>query len=231
MQGSFIGLQSNGTTVAGNRGDGVRINASSHGDLIGRIDPVTSTNYYPTQYVYTSDGTSMPVSGWQGIRAAGTAGQYLITGTSTATACCTSGRSPARAARRIPSITRRLRRRASTAPTFSATASIGWSEATRPAVVKPRVSSFRGRLADLSNSSNYRTIDDGNPNYTYVHSTMGDLAVGNAGDVAASTDHAFLYSVSQDYDPDPHRLSGLDNDLSLRHLVQRRHELYDLRWL
>ena len=72
VQGNYIGLLSNGTTVAGNRGDGVRINASSHGDLIGRINPVTSVNYYPTQYVYQSNGTSMPVSGWQGIRAAGT---------------------------------------------------------------------------------------------------------------------------------------------------------------
>ena len=82
VEGNFIGLQSNGTTIAGNRGDGVRINASSHGDLIGRTDPVTSVNYYQTQDVYQSDGTAMPVSGWQGIRASGTSGQYLITGTS-----------------------------------------------------------------------------------------------------------------------------------------------------
>ena len=34
-------MLSDGTTVAGNRGDGVRINASSHGDLIGQSDPVT----------------------------------------------------------------------------------------------------------------------------------------------------------------------------------------------
>src|SRR5262249_31923627 len=33
--------------------------------------------------------------------------------------------------------------------------------------------------------------------YVYVHSTMGDLAVGNAGDIPASTDHAFLYSLWQ----------------------------------
>ena len=82
VEGNYIGLQSNGTTIAGNRGDGVRINASSHGDLIGRTDPVTSVNYYQAQYVYQSDGTSMPVSGWQGIRASGTSGQYLIAGTS-----------------------------------------------------------------------------------------------------------------------------------------------------
>ena len=82
VEGNDIGLLSNGSTVAGNRGDGVRINRSSHGDLIGQTDPVTSVDYYPTQDVYTSNGTSMQVSGWQGIRAAGTSGNYLIAGTS-----------------------------------------------------------------------------------------------------------------------------------------------------
>ena len=46
VQGNDIGLLSNGTTVAGNRGDGVRINASSHGDLIGQSNPVSSISYY-----------------------------------------------------------------------------------------------------------------------------------------------------------------------------------------
>ena len=77
VQGNYIGLLADGTTVAGNRGDGVRINASSHGDLIGQSDPVTGISYY------NADGVSMqPVSGWQGIRDGDTPGQYLITGTS-----------------------------------------------------------------------------------------------------------------------------------------------------
>ena len=94
VQGNDIGVLANGKTVAGNRGDGVRIDASSHGDLIGQLDPVTGVSYY------NADSVSMqPVSGWQGIRDAATPGQYLITGTSGATVCCTSGRSPAPAAR------------------------------------------------------------------------------------------------------------------------------------
>ena len=82
IEGNDIGVLSNGTTVAGNRGDGVQINASSHGDLIGQINPVSSIDYYPTTNVYTSSGQAMPVSGWQGIRAADSSGEYLITGTS-----------------------------------------------------------------------------------------------------------------------------------------------------
>jgi hypothetical protein len=82
VQGNYIGLQSNGTTAAGNKGDGVQINASSHGDLIGQEDPVSSINYYSAETVYTSNNVAMPVSGWQGIRASDTSGQYLIVGTS-----------------------------------------------------------------------------------------------------------------------------------------------------
>ena len=36
VQGNFIGLLADGKTVAGNRGDGVQINASSRADLIGQ---------------------------------------------------------------------------------------------------------------------------------------------------------------------------------------------------
>ena len=84
VQGNDIGLLSNGTTVAGNRGDGVQINASSHGDVVGQIDPVSSVDYYPTTDVYTSNGVAMPVSGWQGIREGDSSDQYIITGTSDA---------------------------------------------------------------------------------------------------------------------------------------------------
>jgi hypothetical protein len=76
VEGNFIGLRPDGTTIAGNRGDGVRITASSHGDLIGRSDPVTSISYYNT------DTVGVPVSGWTGIRPGDASGQYLITGNS-----------------------------------------------------------------------------------------------------------------------------------------------------
>ena len=197
LERNDIGLLSNGTTVAGNRGDGVRINASSHGDLIGRIDPVSSVDYYPTQYVYTSNGTSMPVSGWQGIRASGTSGQYLITGTSDSNGLLYDG---------------------PISGVGGTAYAVDYSGAATTSVYGPDLLSngqlrlvgsyttgngqtqgflFQGTLADLSNSSDYRTIDDPNDTYTYIHSTMGDLAVGNGGDVRGETDNAFIYSVSQ----------------------------------
>ena len=197
VQGNDIGLLSNGNTAAGNRGDGIQINASSHGDLIGQSDPVSSIDYYTTSNVYTSDGQAMPVSGWQGIRSADASGQYLIAGTSDANGLLYQG---------------------PISGVGGTAYSVNYPGAQTTSVYGPDnlgngelrlVGSyttgngqtqgfiFQGTTADLSDSSDYQTIDYPNVTYTYVHSTMGDLAVGNGGDIPAQTDHAFLYSVSQ----------------------------------
>src|SRR3954453_14917138 len=42
----IIGLLADGDTVAGNGGDGIRINASSRGNVIGYTDPVSSIDYF-----------------------------------------------------------------------------------------------------------------------------------------------------------------------------------------
>jgi trimeric autotransporter adhesin len=41
VQGNYIGLLADGKTIAGNRGDGVQINASSHDDLIGQSNSIS----------------------------------------------------------------------------------------------------------------------------------------------------------------------------------------------
>jgi trimeric autotransporter adhesin len=196
VQGNEIGLRSDGKTIAGNRGDGVRINASSHGDLIGQSNPVSSISYY------NADNVSMqPVTGWQGIRSSTTSGQYLIAGTSDANGLLYEG--PISGA-------------------GGTSYSVNYPNATTTSVYGPDslngnqvrlVGSykngdgtvhgflFQGTSADLSQSSDYRTIDFPNAQYTYVHSTMGDLAVGNAdgpeGNAPIGTGHAFLYDVAQ----------------------------------
>ena len=100
-----------------------------------------------------------PVSGWQGIRNgvhARPVPDHRDVGRPTA--CCTTGRSRASAARATRSITRAPRPPASTDPTSSAAASSAWSAATRPATAWS-TASFPGDTADLSNAANYRTID------------------------------------------------------------------------
>ena len=193
VQGSYIGLQANGKTAAGNGGDGIRINASSHDDLIGQVNPVSGVTYY------NADSVSLqPVSGWQGIRDSGTPGQYLITGTSAANGLLyigpISGAGGTSYAVNYPG--------ADSTSVYgpdivgrNVLRLVGSYTATSGGNVQGFL--FQGTTADLSNPSDYQTIDYPGATYVYVHSTMGDLAVGNAGDIPISTDHAFLYSVSQ----------------------------------
>jgi len=80
LSGNFIGVLPDGTTAAGNRGEGVRVNADSSGVVIGTQTEVASAY---TSQVATSEGVSLPVNGWQGLTTAGTPGQFLFTGTTT----------------------------------------------------------------------------------------------------------------------------------------------------
>lgn len=198
VQGNNIGVMANGSTVAANRGDGIRIVAASHGDVIGQLDPVTSISYYNTA---TIDQT-MPVSGWQGIRSAGTPGQYLITGTSNTNGLLYIGPISGQGGTPLSVNYPNAYSTSVYGPdVVSGTGSsqvlrlVGSYRATQGGPVQGFV--FQGTTADLSNSADYKTIDYSGANYVYVHSTMGDLAVGNAGDIPAQTDHAFIYSVPQ----------------------------------
>ena len=176
VQGNYIGLLANGKTVAGNRGDGVQINASSHGDLIGQSNPVSSISYY------NADAVSMqPVSGWQGIRNSDTSGQYLITGTSDANGLLyegpISGAGGTSYAVNYPDAT-------STSvygpDNLGGNGACGWSGATRTAMAPSMVSSSRARPPISRRAATTGRSIIPTRQYTYVHSTMGGLAVGNA---------------------------------------------------
>lgn len=201
LQGNYIGVLADGSTVLGNRGDGVRINASSHGDLIGNNNAVTGVNYY------SPDNVSMqPVSGWQGIRGGDSAGQYLITGTSNTNGLLyigpISGAGGSSYAVDYPGA-------ASTSVygpnnlgggSLQLVGSYRNSNSTsNPVVVNGFL--FQGTTADLTNPAAYRTIDYPGAAYNYVHSTMGGLAVGNADGPTTNsplgTGHAFLYNIAQ----------------------------------
>jgi trimeric autotransporter adhesin len=196
VEGNDIGLLANGSTIAGNRGDGVQINASSHNDLIGHSDPVTGTTYYNAD-----SANSQAVSAWQGIRPSATSGQYLIVGTSGTNGLLYDG---------------------PISGSGGTSDNVDYPGATSTSVYGPDVLPdggvrlvgsykngngvvngfvFQGSTSDLSVSGDYQTIDYPGATYTYVHSTMGDLAVGNAdgpeGNAPLGTGHAFLYDVAQ----------------------------------
>ena len=196
VEGNYIGLLADGATLDGNRGDGIQINASSHDDLIGHSDPVTGVSYF------NANGVSMqPVSGWQGLRNADAAGQYLLTGTSNSNGILYVG---------------------PISGVGGASYSVNYPGATSTSVYGPDnlhgggvglVGSYRngdgmvhgflfqGTTAELSQSGDYRTIDYPGATFNYVHSTMEELAVGNADGPEANlplgTGHAFLYSIGR----------------------------------
>jgi len=197
LEGNYIGLRADGLTPAGNRGDGVQINPWSHNNLIGHADPVTGVSYYNASSV-----GMQPVSGWQGIRESETPGQYLITGTSNSNGLLyvgpLSGSGGTSYSVNFPG---------ATATSVYGPDAVGngvvrlvGTYRTGDSVV--RGFAFQGTTDQLSQAGNYRTIAYPGAQFTYVHSTMGDLAVGNAdgpeGNLPVGTGHAFIYDLKTD---------------------------------
>ncbi|OJW14380.1 MAG: hypothetical protein BGO49_28650 [Planctomycetales bacterium 71-10] len=63
VQGNYIGLLADGSTIAANRGDGVRINAGSRGNLIGREDPGTPQAFQLSNVISGNGGDGVGVYG------------------------------------------------------------------------------------------------------------------------------------------------------------------------
>jgi hypothetical protein len=201
VEGNYIGLLPDGRTVVGNAGDGVQIAATSHGDLIGHSNPVTGVSYYNADTV-----TVQPVTGWQGIRGGDTAGQYLISGTSGADGLLFSGAIngqgtaytvdfPAAATTSVygpDNLGHGLIRLVGSYKNADAS--------TAPVTVNGFL--FTGTTADLPSGGSFRTVDVPGAKFNYVHSVMGNLAVGNSdaptsGGLPIGVGHAFIYNVAK----------------------------------
>jgi trimeric autotransporter adhesin len=196
LEGNDIGLRADGRMIAGNRGDGVQINASSHDDLIGQSDPVTSISYHAAAAV-----SMQPVSGWQGIRDGDTSGQYLITGTSGANGLLYEGPITG-----VGGVSYSVNYPGATTTSVYGPDNLGGGGVRLVGSYKNGDGTvhgflYQGTVADLSQSGNYQTIDYPGAKFNYVHSTMGGLAVGNAdgpeGNLPLGTGHAFLYDVAR----------------------------------
>jgi hypothetical protein len=187
-----------GNAIQNNGGDGVRINAGARGNLIGDDDPVSGISYFdPT-------GVSLqPVSGWQGIRDGDAAGQYVLTGTSGNNGLLyvgpISGQGGTSTAVNVPG-----------AKSTSVYGPDNLGDGRLRLVGSYRVNAdevvrgffFQGTTADLPSGGEYRTIAYPGAQYTYAHSVMGNLVVGNAdgpeGGLPLGTGHAWLYDVARD---------------------------------
>ena len=143
-----------------------------------------------------------PVSGWQGIRDSDTSGQYLITGTSDANGLLYEGPIAGVGG---TSYSVNYPNAATTSvygpDNLGGTATCGWSGVTRTATAPSMAFSSRARPPTSRRAATTGRSTIPTRQYTYVHSTMGDLAVGNAdgpeGNAPLGTGHAFLYDVAQ----------------------------------
>ena len=200
VAGNYIGLLPDGTAKA-NRGDGIRITSTSRANLIGNLDPVTGIRYFDTENAAAF--TVQPVSAWQGLRKAakGTKG-FLICGTSNEDGLLYIG--PLAGGGKSYLVQK---------PGASATSVYGPDTLDNGRI--RLVGSYRtgqdsgtfnhgfvweGRPSDLPSGGRFRTIDYPGATYQFTHSTMGDLAVGNAdrpteGGAPLGPGRAYIYNV------------------------------------
>jgi trimeric autotransporter adhesin len=194
VQGNDIGLLPNGQ-VLGNRGDGVRINATSQHDLVGQANPVSSIDYFNTSGVGIQ-----PVTGWQGIRNGAEPGQYLIVGTSNSDGLLYEGPLSGVGGTSYSVNVPGAETTSVYGPNLLANGDIQLVGSYRTGTGAVDGFLFGGSIADLSQAAAYTTVAYPGAQYTFVHSTMGGLAVGNAdgpeGNAPIGTGHAFLYNIS-----------------------------------
>jgi hypothetical protein len=192
-----------GNLITNNDRDGVKL-INSDGNLVGHSDAVTGISYFNT------DDITPPVSAWQGIRGTSVPGQFLMAGTSGTHGLLYVGSIdglngttytvdyPGAQSTSVygPDITGQdsqgndiIRLVGSYRPS-SATSQAG--------TVKGFV--FEGTTAELTVAARYQTISVSGAKYNYIHSTMGEFAVGNY-DGPTATDplgagKAFLYNLT-----------------------------------
>ncbi len=200
IHGCYIGLLPNGTVNA-NAGDGIRVLATSAGNVIGNFNPVSGVTYGDTSNA--ADFTVQPVSAWRGIRNyAADPDAFLICGSAddngllyvgplfgggTSYLANFPGASTESTSVYGPDNLEgdRLRLVGSYKRNNSTEFNFGFI--------------WEGTLAQLPSGGTWREIAYPGATYQYTHSTMGKLAVGNAdgpaGDLPIGPGIAYIYDV------------------------------------
>jgi len=189
VQRNYIGLLANGGP-AGNLGDGVKIVALSGGNLIGNSDPVSSVDYFNTSDAINF--TVQPVTAWQGIRNdRNIPNHYLICGTTNTTigllyigpiagAPAPSGQSFEVIYPGTTTVATSVYGPDNLDNLPNGRLRLVGSYRVNPSTAFNYGFVWEGTTSDLPSGGTFRTIAYPGATYQFTHSTMGNLAVGNA---------------------------------------------------
>ncbi len=184
IAGNYIGLNPAGV-LSPNHGDGISILPKADGNLIGSLDAVESITYYDTSN--PGDFTIQPVSAWQGLRnVTGSATDFLICGTTESNGLLYVG--PINGGGDSYSVIYPGGDTLSTSiygPDNLQGGDIRLVGVYRLTSDNPATNFnhgfiWEGSPSDLPSGGTFTPINYPGAVYQYTHSTMGNLAVGNA---------------------------------------------------
>ena len=234
VSANIVGLTAAGNTALANSNDGVKLD-SANNNLIGQSDPVRDITYHDASLVSTQ-----PVSGWQGIRGAAINGHYLIAGTSDADGLLFDGTIDGVGQSYVVDFPNAYNTSVY-GPDNLAGATCVWLAATRMPTMQPRRSKSTafcsrdsrrlGHQQQLPNDRLSRreiqlcSQHDGRPGRGQLRQPDRTRPIRSA--VRAGACIHLRHFVGHVFDR--RRLPRLQEQHGLRHLVQRRHQLHDLR--
>ncbi|QDU27141.1 hypothetical protein ETAA8_22260 [Anatilimnocola aggregata] len=201
---NYLGLNAAGTAAVGNTKDGLRIESSSE-NLIGHSDPISSIDYFDSEDVAVS------VDAWQGIRAADTADEYLLVGTSGSDGLLFEGSIEGVGTDYLVNYPGAFNTSVYGPDNLDGdnlrlVGSYKDPDYDMGAATVVHAFLYEGTTDDLDEAGNYRNIDYPGAVYNFAHSTMGGLVVGNydspedhgeAG-LPLGPGHAYIYDIATD---------------------------------
>lgn len=205
IAGNKVGTNAAGTAVIANGVDGIKLEFSDN-NAIGNTDPVANIDYYNA----TDINSTLPVSGWQGIRGQSGSDSYWIVGTSNSDGLLYFGTIEGDGTTYAVNFPGAVNTSVYSVNDLGGgvlrlVGSFKFPDY-QTAPIKVHGFEFVGTIAQLGDATKYRQTDYPDAQFTYVHSTDNGLTVGNYDDFTQhgqsnlefGPGRAFVYDISTD---------------------------------